>query len=124
MVKTSIRLLICRGNKEYTDNKGKTWSRGTNSRLPFRVNVKTPKICQIRVGLRKGCFLHSIWRPKGSQCFPTSPPGSSRFPIWRRQKRRPRHTAEITMEARNKSANCLQMFAFQRYSHSFPNNQI
>ena len=28
--------------------------------------------------------------------LPTSSPGSSRFPIWRRQERRPWHTAEIT----------------------------
>ena len=30
---------MCRSNKESTENKGKTWSRGTNSRLPFGVNV-------------------------------------------------------------------------------------
>ena len=29
--------------------------------------------------------------------LPTSSPGSSRFPIWRRQERRPWHTAEITL---------------------------
>ena len=30
-----------------------------------------------------------------ARIFPTSSPGSSRFPIWRRQARRPWHTAEI-----------------------------
>jgi len=30
---------LCRSNKQSTKNKGKTWSRGTNSRLPFGVNV-------------------------------------------------------------------------------------
>ena len=39
--KTGIKLLYdyCRSNKRWTKNKGKTWSRGTNSRLPFGVNV-------------------------------------------------------------------------------------
>ena len=41
MIKTGIKLLIflCRGNKELTENKGKTLSRGTNSRFPFGVKV-------------------------------------------------------------------------------------
>ena len=41
MVKTGIKLLIflCRSNEELTENKGKTWLRGTNSRLPFGVKV-------------------------------------------------------------------------------------
>ena len=32
-------LFLSRNNKQYTTIKGKTWSRGTNSRLPFGVNV-------------------------------------------------------------------------------------
>ena len=31
--------LLCRSNKQYTTIKGETWSRGTNSRLPFGANV-------------------------------------------------------------------------------------
>ena len=30
---------MCRSNKQSTKNRGKTWSRGTNLRLPFGVNV-------------------------------------------------------------------------------------
>ena len=62
MVKTSIKLLIlCRSNKEYTENKGKTWSRGTNSRLPFGVKVNL-KLCnqkepaQVSVGQESSVF--------------------------------------------------------------------
>ena len=34
-------LLLCRSNKEWseTENKGKTWSCGTNLRLPFVISV-------------------------------------------------------------------------------------
>ena len=40
MVKTGINyIFLFRSNKEQTENKGKTWSRGTNSRLLFGVNV-------------------------------------------------------------------------------------
>ena len=31
---------MCKNNKQQTTNKGETWSRGKNSRLPFDVNVK------------------------------------------------------------------------------------
>ena len=31
---------MCRSNEESTTSKRETWSRGTNSRLPFDVNVK------------------------------------------------------------------------------------
>ena len=31
---------MCRNNEQQTTSKGETWSRGTNSRLPFDVNVK------------------------------------------------------------------------------------
>ena len=30
---------MCRKNEQPTTSKGETWSRGTNSRLPFDVNV-------------------------------------------------------------------------------------
>ena len=40
MVKTGIKLLIfCVEVIKTTVNKGETWSRGTNSLLPFGVNV-------------------------------------------------------------------------------------
>ena len=40
MLKAGINyLFLCRSNQEWTEVKGKTWSRGTNSRLPFGVNV-------------------------------------------------------------------------------------
>ena len=48
-------------------------------------------------------LLKDLWtqsvitkKNKSSGKPPTSSPGSSRFPIWRRQERRPWHTAEIT----------------------------
>ena len=45
MVKTGIKLIfLCRSNKELTENKGKTWSGGTNSRLPFGVNVNLSRV--------------------------------------------------------------------------------
>ena len=30
---------MCRNNEQWATSKGETWSRGTNSRLPFDVNV-------------------------------------------------------------------------------------
>ena len=41
MYKTGVKLLIffSWSNKQLTTIKGKTWSRGTNSRLPFGVNM-------------------------------------------------------------------------------------
>ena len=42
MYKTGLKLpifFLSWSNKQYTTIKGKTWSRGTNSRSPFCVNV-------------------------------------------------------------------------------------
>ena len=40
---------MCRNNEQSTTSKGETWSRGTNSRLPFDVNVMLNlSIIQIR----------------------------------------------------------------------------
>ena len=40
MDKTGVKILILsRSNKQLTITKGKTWSRGTNSRLPLGVHV-------------------------------------------------------------------------------------
>ena len=36
---------------------------------PNQVAGSDTEICQIRVGLGKGRFLLSIWRPKGTRCF-------------------------------------------------------
>ena len=40
---------MCRNNEEWATNKGESWSRGTNSRLPFDVYVQMLKM----VGLSK-----------------------------------------------------------------------
>ena len=54
MVKTGkIYLFLCRSNEEKTENKGETWSRGTNSCLLFGVNVNL-NLC-ILVGKRDSC---------------------------------------------------------------------
>ena len=48
-------LLLCRSNKEWseTENKGKTWSRGTNLRLPFVVSVNLNISTDVSVRLHR-----------------------------------------------------------------------
>ena len=57
-------------------------------------NWRTSKRSLIKV-TSSAIYLVPILLVKVAQ-DPTSSPGSSRFPIWRRQERRPWHTAEIT----------------------------
>jgi len=38
MDKNNVKLLIfCKGKEQFMESNGKSWSRGTNSRLPFAV---------------------------------------------------------------------------------------
>ena len=68
MLKAGINyLFLCRSNQEWTEVKGKTWSRGTNSRLPFilaqtraiRGALYLLFICSMRYFDRAGLFAEA-----------------------------------------------------------------
>ena len=65
---------MCRNNEQQTTSKGETWSRGTNSRLPFDVNVNLNlelPIFSLEKNGKEILKLRANGRSNSQNCCPT-----------------------------------------------------